>query len=195
MRDGFIKTAAVTPRIRVADIEYNRGETEKLMKEATEGGAKVIVFPELCLTGYTCQDLFLQPLLAEKAQEALCLLVKASEGTDALVFVGLPLEQDGKLYNTAAVFQNGKLLAFIPKRYLPNYAEFYEMRHFSPGEADVIMIDFYGQQVPFGQNLLFCTEAVKGLKIAAEICEDLWVPDPPSTSHAMNGANLIVNLS
>lgn len=195
MQDGFIKTAAATPKIKVADVEHNCGETKRMMQEAAAHGAKVIVFPELCLTGYTCQDLFLQPLLLDRAKAALKELVKASDGLDALVFVGLPLEKDGKLYNTAAVFQDGKLLAFIPKKYLPNYAEFYEARHFTSGNAAAEQFFFDGEQIPFGQNILFCSETIEGLKIAAEICEDLWVPNPPSTQHALQGANLIINLS
>ncbi len=195
MQDGFIKTAAATPQIKVADVDYNCKRIEELMKEAKEHGAKVIVFPELCLTGYTCQDLFLQPLLLKKAGDALIHLVQASSGMDALVFVGLPLEKDGKLYNVAAVFQNGALLAFIPKKYIPNYAEFYEERHFESGTEAVVYITFHDREIPFGQNIQFCSNTPEGTVIAAEICEDLWVPNPPSTSHALNGANLIVNLS
>ena len=195
MQDGFIKTAAATPEIKVADVEHNCSEIKRMMQDAAAHGAKVIVFPELCLTGYTCQDLFLQPLLLEGAKSALKELVEASSGIDALVFVGLPLEKDSKLYNVAAVFQDGKLLAFIPKKYLPNYAEFYEARHFTSGNAAVEQFFFDGEQIPFGQNILFCSESVEGLMIAAEICEDLWVPNPPSTAHALQGANLIINLS
>ena len=195
MQDGFIKTAAVTPHIKVADVEHNCGEIERLMKEAAEYGAKVIVFPELCLTGYTCQDLFLQPILLQSAREALKKLVKSSVGMDALVFIGLPFEKDGKLYNVAAAVQSGRLLALIPKKFIPNYSEFYEVRHFATGNAYAEPILFDGIQVLFGQNILFCSDEVEGLQIAAEICEDLWVPNPPSTSHALNGANLIVNLS
>ncbi len=195
MQDGFIKTAAITPHIKVADVEHNCGEIERLMKEAAEYGAKVIVFPELCLTGYTCQDLFLQPILLQSAREALKKLIKSSAKMDALVFVGLPFEKDGKLYNVAAAFQRGNLLALIPKKFIPNYSEFYEVRHFAVGNAYAEPFLFDGIQVLFGQNILFCSDEVEGLQIAAEICEDLWVPNPPSTSHALNGANLIVNLS
>lgn len=195
MQDGFIKTAAVTPCCRVADVEHNSGEIKRLMKEAAEYGAKVIVFPELCLTGYTCQDLFLQPLLLQSAKEALKKLIQASAGMDALVFVGLPLEKDGKLYNVAAAFQDGRLLALIPKRNIPSYSEFYETRHFTAGAPFVEPFLFENVLVPFGQNILFCSDEVEGLQIAVEICEDLWVPHSPSTSHALGGANLIVNLS
>lgn len=195
MRDGFIKVCACTPKIKVADVDYNVGEIIKLMSDAEDNGAKVIVFPELCVTGYTCQDLFLQGKLLDKALEGLDRIIDASNGLDALIFVGVPLEVDGKLYNTAAAIYGGNLLAFIPKKNLPNYAEFYEVRHFYPGFADPVCIGYKGMDVLIGQNIIFTTPAVKGLQIACEICEDLWVADTPSTRHAMNGANLIVNLS
>ena len=165
------------------------------MYDASENGAKVIVFPELCITGYTCQDLFLQGKLLDKALEGLDRIIDATNGIDALVFVGTPLEVDGKLYNTAAAIFAGHILAFIPKKNLPNYAEYYEARHFYPGFSDPVCIGYKGQDVVIGQNVIFTTPAVKGLQIACEICEDLWVADTPSTRHAMNGANLIVNLS
>lgn len=195
MKDGFIKVCACTPKIKVADVDYNTGEIIKLMSDAEDNGAKVIVFPELCITGYTCQDLFLQGQLLDKALEGLDRIIDASNGLDALIFVGTPLEVDGKLYNTAAAIYGGNLLAFIPKKNLPNYGEFYEARHFYPGFADPVCIGYKGASVPIGQNIIFTTPAVKGLQIACEICEDLWVADTPSTRHAMNGANLIVNLS
>lgn len=195
MKDGFIKVCACTPKLRVADVDFNTGEIIKQMSDAEDNGAKVIVFPELCITGYTCQDLFLQPALLDKALNGLDRIIDASNGLDALVFVGVPLEVDGKLYNTAAAIYGGNLLAFIPKKNLPNYAEFYEARHFYPGFADPVCIGYKGQNVLIGQNIIFTSPAVKGLQIACEICEDLWVADTPSTRHAMNGANLIVNLS
>ena len=195
MKDGFIKVCSCTPKIKVADVDYNVSEIIKHMSDAEDNGAKVIVFPELCVTGYTCQDLFLQGRLLDKALEGLDRIIDASNGLDALIFVGVPLEVDGKLYNTAAAVYGGHLLAFIPKKNLPNYAEFYEARHFYPGFADPVCISYKGEDVVIGQNIIFTTPAVKGLQIACEICEDLWVADTPSTRHAMNGANLIVNLS
>lgn len=195
MKDGFIKVAACTPKIKVADVDYNVREIIKLMSDAEDNGAKVIVFPELCVTGYTCQDLFLQHTLLDKALEGLDEIIDASNGLDALIFVGVPLEVDGKLYNTAAAVYGGNLLAFIPKKNIPNYGEYYEKRHFYEGFADPVCIGYKGQEVVMGQNVIFTSAAVKGLQIACEICEDLWVSDTPSTRHAMNGANLIVNLS
>lgn len=195
MKDGFVKVCCATPKIKVADVDHNVNEIIKLMYDASENGAKVIVFPELCITGYTCQDLFLQGKLLDKALEGLDRIIDATNGIDALVFVGTPLEVDGKLYNTAAAIFAGHILAFIPKNNLPNYAEYYEARHFYPGFSDPVCIGYKGQDVVIGQNVIFTTPAVKGLQIACEICEDLWVADTPSTRHAMNGANLIVNLS
>ena len=195
MKDGFVKVCCATPKIKVADVDHNVNEIIKLMYDASENGAKVIVFPELCITGYTCQDLFLQGKLLDKALEGLDRIIDATNGIDALVFVGTPLEVDGKLYNTAAAIFAGHILAFIPKKNLPNYAEYYEARHFYPGFSDPVCIGYKGQDVVIGQNVIFTTPAVKGLQIACEICEDLWVAGTPSTRHAMNGANLIVNLS
>lgn len=195
MRDGFIKVACATPKIKVCDVDANVKEIIKLMIDAEYNGAKVIVFPELCITGYTCQDLFLQYPLLDKALEGLDEIIEASGTLDALIFVGLPIEVDGKLYNTAAAIHGGNLLAFIPKKNLPNYGEFYEARNFYPGFADPVYINYKGFDVALGQNVIFTVPAVKGLQIACEICEDLWVADTPSTRHALNGANLIVNLS
>lgn len=195
MRDGFVKVAAVTPEIRVADCVYNAQSVIRGMDEAYACGAKVIVYPELCITGYTCGDLFWQETLLLAAKESLRAITAHTKGKDALVFVGLPWEKDGKLYNVAAVLQDGRLCGLVPKRFLPNYNEFYEKRHFTPGHERVEWISVDGRPVPFGMNLLFCSDAPFGLCIAAELCEDLWAPDPPSTRHALAGANLIVNLS
>jgi NAD+ synthase (glutamine-hydrolysing) len=202
MKDGFIKVAAVTPKVRVADVQYNTGEVIRLLKEAAEEGAKIIAFPELVLTGYTCNDLFLQSALLRETRAGLAKVVRFTEGIRALVFVGMPLEVDGKLYNTAAVLSDGKLLGFVPKRAIPNYSEYYEQRYFSPGNEKTVPVMFDGHQVPMGSLQLFeCdmtqpgADAIGGMKVACEICEDLWMPDPPSTRLAMAGANVIVNLS
>ena len=195
MKHGFIKTAAVTPKIKVADPKHNAEQICKKMDEAIEAGAKVIVFPELCITGYTCGDLFLQELLLEQAKEELLNIAAHTQDKDAIVFVGLPLEKEHSLYNVAAVLKDGDILAFIPKRFIPNYGEFYEARHFAPGNEEAENIWFNGEMVPFGTNILFECDAVKGMVIGCEICEDLWVPNPPSTRHALLGANIIVNLS
>lgn len=195
MREGFVKVAAVTPDIRVADCGYNAGQICKGMKAAFAEGAKIIVFPELCVTGYTCGDLFWQETLVTEARHELYHIIRQTAGHDALVFVGLPWEKDGKLYNVAAAVCDGRLLGLVPKRYLPNYNEFYEARHFTPGNDTVEWVKFEGAPVPFGTNQLFCAEMPRGLCVAAEICEDLWAANPPSVSHALAGANVIVNLS
>ncbi|MBD5525603.1 MAG: NAD(+) synthase [Lachnospiraceae bacterium] len=195
MKHGFIKVAAMTPKIRVADPEYNAKEVCKGIEEACTNGAKIIVFPELCLTGYTCGDLFLQELLLTQAKEALNIAAEATEGSDALVFVGLPLEKDGKLYNVAAVLQNGEVLAFIPKKHIPSYAEFYETRHFVAGNEVPENYLYEGEEVPFGTNILFEVDAINGLTVGCEICEDIWAPLSPGTLHALAGATVLVNLS
>lgn len=195
MRHGFVKTAAITPKIKVADPEYNAGEIIRRMNEAVKQGAKLIVFPELCLTGYTCNDLFLQELLLRRAREQLKRIAEATEGQDALVFVGLPLAKDHKLYNVAAAIQDGEVLAFLPKSFIPSYAEFYEARYFTPGDGELDNVWFDGEEVPFGTQILFEADGMDGLTVGCEICEDFWVPNPPSTSHAMAGATVIVNLS
>lgn len=195
MNYGFITAAAVTPKLKVADVAYNGAEIEKLMRKASGEGARLIVFPELCLTGYTCGDLFSQELLLEKAKEELCRLVKVSEEVPGLMFVGIPLENRGKLYNTAAVFSGGRILGFVPKSFLPNSGEFYEARNFTPGKKGCESIEFNGTLTPFGTSLLFRCTNVKNLTVAVEICEDLWTAAPPSVSHALAGADVIVNLS
>ena len=195
MKQGFVKVAAVTPKIKVADPQYNAEQIKERLAEAYDKGAKVIVFPELCLTGYTCCDLFLQELLLEEALQQLIGLAGFTRGHDALVFVGLPFEKDGKLYNVAAALQDGMILGMVPKRYIPVYAEFYEGRYFAAGEEDVTTVLIGDEEIPFGCNILFETDAVKGLSVACEICEDFWVPNPPATAHALAGATVIVNLS
>ena len=195
MKHGFVKVAAATPDIKVADCIYNAQSICSDMKKAAEQGAKIVVFPELCLTGYTCSDLFWQERMLDAAKEGLRKIIKTSITLDGLFFVGLPWEVNQKLYNVAAAVSNGELLGLVPKKYLPNYAEFYEARHFTPGKEDVEWVTFDGQEVPFGMHQQFHCAEVPGLIVAAEICEDLWVPNPPSVAAAMAGATVIVNLS
>ena len=195
MRHGFIKTAAGTPKIQVADCVYNAGEILKLIRQMETEGAKIMAFPELCITGYTCQDLFWQTLLLDSAREQLIWLAKETSQVDALIIVGLPWEYNGKLYNVAAVLNRGTILGLVPKTNLPNYAEYYEARHFTPADQDSHMVKIDGVEVPFGTKLLFSCPQMTGMKVAVEICEDLWVPNPPSVAHALAGANVIINLS
>ncbi|MCI8949607.1 MAG: NAD(+) synthase [Lachnospiraceae bacterium] len=197
MKDGFIRVAAATPKIKVADPEYNRKQIMKLIEEGASQQVMVMVFPELCLTGYTCQDLFMQLPLIRKAKEELKLITEASKNIDMLIFVGLPWEMDGKLYNAAAAVCHGELLGIVPKKHLPNYSEFYELRNFCPGNDQAVENwdpDFQ-DWIYMGSHILFRCRETAGLVVGAEICEDLWVPCPPSISHAMAGATVIVNCS
>lgn len=195
MRDGFIKVAAVTPKVVVADVDHNKSVVWMAMQEQMATGTKICVFPELVLSAYTCNDLFFQRPLIEEAKFALKEIVEKSNGSDMVSFIGLPFAVGGKLYNCAAIVQNGHLLGLVPKQNYPNYGEFYEKRYFCDGNARVRMIDFFGEKVPFGANILLCCENIPELVIAAEICEDVWVPNPPSTHHALAGATVIANTS
>lgn len=195
MKHGFIKVAAVTPKIRVADPVYNADVICSCIDEAVKAGAKVIVFPELCLTGYTCGDLFLQNLLLDKAKAELVRIAEYTQDKDALIFVGLPFEKEHRLYNVAAAIQDGKVLALIPKAAIPTYGEFYEGRYFTAGNQAAQQVWLDGKAVDFGINILFTAAGMDNLKVACEICEDLWTAAPPATQHALAGATLLVNLS
>ena len=196
MKQGFVKVAAVTPKIKVADTAYNGKLICSYMEECAKEGAKIVVFPELCITGYTCQDLFLQDKLLQGAEEELLQIAECSASMDGIFFVGLPYEVNGKLYNMAAVISGGEVLGMVPKSFLPNYNEFYERRHFTPGAelcTEVTLSD--GSVVPVDRDLLFICDSMRRLRIGVELCEDLWTPNPPSIGHALAGATVIVNLS
>ena len=195
MKDGFIRVAAATPKIKVADPEYNAQQIIELINQGYGRGVKLMVFPELCLTAYTCGDLFYQSSLLLKAREELARIISATKDRDILVFVGLPWEREDKLFNVAAVIQGGKLLGIVPKKHLPNYAEFYEARHFCPGNERPVFVAWEDGQVPMGTNLLFRCSNMKGLAVGVEICEDVWTPAAPSIRHALAGATVIVNCS
>ena len=197
MRDGFIKVAAGTPSIRVADCQYNAEQCIGLIRQAAEQKVKVLALPELCLTGYTCGDLFLQDTLLRGAEEALAAVLEATKELDILTAVGLPVRNKwtGKLYNCAAILFRGELFGLVPKLHLPNYGEFYEQRWFASGEGVDHMIELCGQEVSLSANAVFQCEAVPDLVVGVEICEDLWVPEPPSAALARAGATLILNLS
>lgn len=195
MKDGYIKVAAATPYIKVADCEYNREQILTEIQKAVEQGVKLLVLPELCMTGYTCGDLFLQSSLLEGALQGLLWVMEQTKELSIYVMLGLPVSVDCKLYNTAALFGGGRLLGMIPKTCLPNYSEFYEARHFTKGNQRVRMISIGGQAVPFGSRLLFRCRQLPEFVIGCEICEDLWVPNPPSVEHTMAGATVICNPS
>ncbi len=195
MKHGYIRVAAATPDVKVADPQFNRENIVRLIREGIERNTKIMVFPELCLTAYTCADLFGQDALLTKAKEELKVIVKETGGSDLLAFIGLPWERDGKLYNTAAAVQNGRVLGLIPKTNLPNYSEFYELRYFEPGNKKPVLVSWEGYEIPMGTDLLFACKDIPGLVIGTEICEDAWVPNPPSIRHAVAGATVIVNCS
>ncbi len=197
MRDGFISVAAGTPKIRVADCRYNAEQIFTLMREAAKQGVKVLCLPELCITGYTCGDLFFQDTLLKGAEDALSTILEATRNLDLVAAVGLPVRNpyDNKLYNCAAVIQKGEILGLVPKCYLPNYGEFYERRWFNSGVGVEAMIPFCSQEVDLLSNQVFACESVPNLVIGVEICEDLWAPAPPSVELARKGATVILNLS
>lgn len=201
MKDGFIRVAAATPDIKVADCDYNADRIIELIKQAAEEDASIVVFPELCITGYTCGDLFLQKVLLDGAKNALVKIAKETADCDLLAFVGLPFELDGKLYNCAAALCRGEIISLVPKKNIPNYSEFYEVRHFTPWQGEVCFIQLYGteclkggMEIPIG-DMLFYSDEIPELVVGVEICEDLWVPEPPSGGLAMAGATIICNLS
>ena len=195
MRDGFVKVAAGTPSIRVADCRYNAESCFTLMREADRQGVRVLVLPELCLTGYTCGDLFLQETLLRGAEEALSTVLEATKHLDMVTALGLPVRFENKLYNCAAVIHKGVILGLVPKTHLPNYGEFYEARWFAPGPAETRQVTLCGQSVPLGSRQLFFCQDLPELVLGVELCEDLWAVEPPSTRLAALGATLILNLS
>ena len=197
MRDGFIKVAAGTPKIRVADCRYNAEQIFTMMREADKQGVKVLCLPELCLTGYTCGDLFLQDTLLCGAEEGLQTILEATRNLDMVTVLGLPVrcKWDNKLYNCAAVIQSGEILGLVPKTYLPNYGEFYEQRWFASGAGVETSVDLCGETVDMDAAGLFACETVPNLVLGVEICEDLWATEPPSARLARGGATVILNLS
>ena len=198
MAYGFIRTACVSPRLKVADTCFNAEQIVKTAGEAAKKGASVIVFPELSITAYTCGDLFFQQTLRRSAEEQLALIIKKTAKLGALIFVGLPLARTEGIYNCAAAFCRGQLLALYAKSYLPNYGEFYERRQFTPfpQNMETQFISFAGfENVPFGTDILLQSQSEPDLTLACEICEDLWVPLPPSSRHVLAGATVIANLS
>ena len=197
MKDGFIKVAAATPKIKVADPAYNTEEILKIIDETEKNGANILVFSELTISGYTCGDLFLQQPLLTECKNQLLRIVKATENKSMLVVVGCPIVIKQKLYNCAVVISDGSILGIVPKTHLPNYSEFYELRHFTSGEGleeDLWFGEEFGY-VNVAVNQLFKCKEIPELVVACEICEDLWVPLPPSTYHAMAGATVICNPS
>ena len=192
---GYLRVGAVTPRVTLSDVDKNADAVISAVKKAEEKGVNVLVFPELFLTGYTISDLFYQPILLDRVENAVEELRYFSATSETLFVVGAPIRKDGKIYNCAVVFFGGEILGVVPKSFIPNYNEFYERRQFSPAPDENSAVILSGKEIPFGKNLIFENENFKDEKIAAEICEDLWAVNSPSNAHAVNGATLILNLS
>ena len=194
---GFLRVAAAVPSLRVADCDFNASRILDLMGRAESEGVHLLVFPELALTGYTCADLFHQPVLQRGALDALGRILHEGAGTFAgIAVVGFPLAIDDQLFNCAAVICRGQILGIVPKSFIPNYKEFYERRWFAAAAtARSREVTLFGQTVPFGTDRLFADPETPGLVIGVEICEDLWVPIPPSSNQALDGAVVLVNLS
>lgn len=195
MQYGFIKVCAATTDIKVADVKFNTEKIIQAINLANGNGAQLIVFPELSVCGYTCGDLFNQKRLSDGVEESIKAIINATSGNKSLVFIGAPLCVNGRPYNCAVAICNGKILGVLPKTFIPTYGEFYERRHFTPAEKNNFEVEVAGQSVLFGTKLIFRAKNQPEFTVAAEICEDLWVPDSPSISHAKAGANIIVNLS
>ena len=196
MKSGLIRVAAAVPEVAVGNLKKNKTQIVQMIREAEEKGASIAAFPELSLTSYTLGDLFRQRNLLEKSEQALSELMDETKDTSVLVVVGMPVAASDKLYNTAVVFQSGKLLGVVPKVYIPNYSEYYEQRWFASG-IDIAgeTVSLAGLEAPFGSDLLFECETVRELVLGVELCEDLWVPFPPHAYQAMAGATLFVNIS
>ena len=199
MKDGFLRVASATPHIKVADCTGNSQKIIAMAKEAAENGASLVVFPELCITGYTCGDVFWQRALLNSAQENLKVIIRETKELDCVILVGLPVRANSGLYNCAAVICQGELLGLVPKKYIPNYSEFYELRHFTPSKDEFINMDMFSgedtQLTEIGKNVIFQCVEMPEFKLGVEICEDLWTAEPPSGKLALNGATIIANLS
>ena len=199
MKDGFLRVASATPHIKVADCTGNAQKIIAMSKEASANGASLVVFPELCITGYTCGDLFLQRALLNSAEENLKVIIDETRELDCVILVGLPVRANSSLYNCAAVIYHGDLLGLVPKKYIPNYSEFYELRHFTPAKDGLIDVGmFSGENAQFTEiekNVIFQCVEMPEFKLGVEICEDLWTAEPPSGKLALNGATIIANLS
>lgn len=193
---GFVRVGAVVPKLKVADTEFNCNEIIKQIEVASNNKIQIIVFPELCVTGYTCQDLFEQDTLLEEAEKALNKILDYTNNLDIICIIGMPIKAENQLFNTAVVIQKGKILGIVPKTFIPNYGEFYEKRWFASSKnANKKEIEILDQKVPFGIDLLFKDKENNEICFGIEICEDIWAVEPPSNKLALLGANIIFNLS
>ena len=194
MKDGFVKVAAITPAMRVADCEYNAEQIIECIKTAAGNGAVIAVLPELSITGYTCSDLFLQQAMLDKAEQCVRMIIEETEDLNILSVFGVPVRYRSSLYNCAAVVCKGELLGLVPKMNIPNYSEFYEARHFTASSSEIIF-NFAGFETAILPRAIFICESMPQLRVGVEICEDLWTVSPPSEQLAFAGANVILNLS
>ena len=193
---GFVRVGAVVPKLKVADTEFNCNEIIKQIEIASNNKIQIAVFPELCVTGYTCQDLFEQDTLLEEAEKALNKILDYTNNLDIICIIGMPIKAENQLFNTAVVIQKGKILGIVPKTFIPNYGEFYEKRWFASSKnANKKEIEILDQKVPFGIDLLFKDKENNEICFGIEICEDIWAVEPPSNKLALLGANIIFNLS
>ena len=195
MNYGFIKAATASPKVTVADCESNTAEIVRAINEAYTRGVKLLCFPELCVCGYTCSDLFFQQTLLSASARAVQQIAEAARGKDMLLAVGFPFLYGGKIYNCAAVIFDGDLIGIVPKTNIPNYSEFYECRHFASAPEENATVSFAGREVPFGSRILFECSNLPGLVAGVEICEDLWVAASPALEHVRSGASVIMNPS
>ena len=195
MKDGFVKIACISPELRVADCAYNGQKITESIKNAAQNNVKICSFPELAITGYTCGDLFLQSALIRSALQTLTQIAESVKELEIIAVIGLPFAFMNSLYNCAAVIYKGKILGIVPKTNIPNYSEFYEMRHFAAGIEDVQYVNISGENVPFGTKQIFQCEELAELTLGVEICEDLWVGNSPSLKLAESGATIIFNVS
>jgi NAD+ synthase (glutamine-hydrolysing) len=193
---GFIRTGVCIPKVRVADPQYNSGEVVALARRASAAGAAVALFPELCISAYSNEDLFHQDALLEATRAALHEVIESTRELSPVLLLGAPLQFEGQLFNCAVVVYRGDILGIVPKSYLPNYREFYEKRQFTSGRAAVNKeVRIFGKSVPFGNDVIFCAAELQGFNLHVEICEDVWTPIPPSTYAALAGATILTNLS
>ena len=195
MKYGFIKVASATPKIRVADCKTNTINIIEQIKEAHKNGASLVVFPELCVTGYTCSDLFYQRVLLNAAEKSVEKILKETADLDIISIAGVPVAIESALYNCAAVIYKGDILGIVPKVNIPNYSEFYEVRHYTSGKNLYDEISYAGVETIISDNLVFCCDKMRDFSFGVEVCEDLWVAESPSVEHAKHGATIICNPS
>ena len=195
-KQGFVRVGAVVPKLKVADTEFNCNEIIEQIEIASNNKIQIAIFPELCITGYTCQDLFEQDTLLEEAEKSLSKILDYTNNLYIICIIGMPIKQENQLFNTAVVIQKGEILGVVPKTFIPNYGEFYEKRWFASSKnANKKEIEMLGQKVPFGIDLLFKDKENNEICFGIEICEDIWAVEPPSNKLALLGANIIFNLS